>query len=207
LSSRHDRIFTEGAVDDSSLQQSKNDLRQQAFARRDALDAPQRAAAAQALAQHATRFEVGPGCIVAGFSAIRTEIDPSALMEALCARGAALALPVAVGRGEPLVFRAWTKDTVLVRGLYGILEPSSDAEEVEPDIVLVPLAAFDRRGHRLGYGGGYYDRTLQAMRRSKRITAAGLAFSVQEIGELPADAHDEPLDLVLTERDVIDFRE
>ncbi len=116
-------------------------------------------------------------------------------------------MPVAVGRGEPLVFRAWTKDTVLVRGLYGILEPSSDAEEVEPDIVLVPLAAFDRRGHRLGYGGGYYDRTLQGLRKTRRITAAGLAFSVQEIGELPADAHDEPLDLVLTERDVIDFRE
>ena len=194
-------------MDDSSLQQSKNDLRQQAFARRDALDASKRAAAAQALARHVTRFEVGPGCIVAGFSAIRTEIDPSALMDALHARGAALALPVAVGRGQPLVFRAWTKDTVLVRGLYGILEPSSDAEEVEPDIVLVPLAAFDRRGHRLGYGGGYYDRTLQKLRRSKRIMAAGLAFSVQEIDELPADAHDEPLDLVLTERDVIDFRE
>jgi 5-formyltetrahydrofolate cyclo-ligase len=191
----------------NSPQALKNDLRAAAFTRRDALDGSQRAAAAQALALHATRFEVGPGCIVAGFSAIRTEIDPSALMDALHARGAALALPVAVGRGQPLVFRAWTKDTVLVRGLYGILEPSSDAEEVEPDIVLVPLAAFDRRGHRLGYGGGYYDRTLQGLRKTRRITAAGLAFSVQEIGKLPADAHDEPLDLVLTERDVIDFRE
>ena len=190
-----------------SSQNLKNEFRQQALARRDALDAPQRAIAAQSLAHHATRFEVGPGCIVAGFSAIRTEIDPSALMDALHARGAVLALPVAVGRGQPLIFRAWTRDTVLVRGLYGILEPSSDAEEVEPDIVLVPLAAFDRRGHRLGYGGGYYDRTLQGLRRTKRITAAGLAFSVQEIGELPIDAHDEPLDLVLTERDVIDFRE
>jgi 5-formyltetrahydrofolate cyclo-ligase len=106
-----------------------------------------------------------------------------------------------------LIFRAWTTDTVLVRGLYGILEPSSDAEEVEPDIVLVPLAAFDQRGHRLGYGGGYYDRTLQGLRRSKRITAAGLAFSVQQMDRVPEDAHDEPLDLVLTERDVIDFRE
>src|SRR3569623_1134726 len=190
-----------------SSQNLKNEFRQQAFARRDALDATQRAIAAQSLAHHAPRFEVGPGCIVAGFSAIRTEIDPSALMDALHARGAVLALPVAVGRGQPLIFRAWTRDTVLVRGLYGILEPSSDAEEVEPDIVLVPLAAFDRRGHRLGYGGGYYDRTLQGLRRTKRITAAGLAFSVQEIGELPIDAHDEPLALVLTERDVIDFRE
>lgn len=190
-----------------SSQNLKNDLRAAAFARRDALDASQRAAACDALAKYATQFEVGPGCVVAGFSAIRTEIDPSALMQALRARGASLALPVAVGRGEPLVFRAWTADTALVRGLYGILEPSSDAQEVEPDIVLVPLAAFDRRGHRLGYGGGYYDRTLQRLRKAKRITAAGLAFSAQQMDEIPADVHDEPLDLVLTERDVIDFRE
>jgi len=190
-----------------SSQNLKNDLRAAAFTRRDALDPSQRAAACEALAKHATQFEVGPGCVVAGFSAIRTEIDPSALMQALRARGAALALPVAIGRGEPLIFRAWTADTVLVRGLYGILEPSSDAEEVEPDIVLVPLAAFDRRGHRLGYGGGYYDRTLQRLRKAKRVTAAGLAFSAQQMDEIPADAHDEPLDLVLTERDVIDFRE
>lgn len=190
-----------------SSQILKNEFRRKAFARRDALAAEDRAAAREALAQHATRFEVGLGCIVAGFSAIRTEIDPSALMEALHARGAALALPVAVGRGEPLVFRAWTMDTPLVRGLYGILEPSSDAAEVEPDIVLVPLAAFDRRGHRLGYGGGYYDRTLQGLRRSRRITAAGVAFSVQQMDQIPEDGHDEPLDLVLTERDVIDFRE
>jgi 5-formyltetrahydrofolate cyclo-ligase len=194
-------------VDDPSLQQSKNELRAAAFARRDSLAAEERAAAREALARHATQFEIGPGCIVAGFSAIRTEIDPSALMKALRARGAGLALPVAIGRGEPLIFRAWTADTVLVRGLYGILEPSSDAEEVEPDIVLVPLAAFDRRGHRLGYGGGYYDRTLQGLRRSKRITAAGLAYSVQQMDQIPDDTHDEPLDLVLTERDVIDFRE
>jgi len=193
-------------VDDPSLQQSKNDLRTAAFARRDALDAEARAAAREALARHAMQFEVGPNCVVAGFAAIRTEIDPSTLMEALHARGAALALPVAIGRGEPLIFRAWTKDTVLVRGLYGILEPSSDAEEVEPDIVLVPLAAFDARGHRLGYGGGYYDRTLQKLRQAKRITAAGLAFSVQQMDRIPEDAHDEPLDLVLTERDVMDFR-
>lgn len=189
-----------------SLQPSKNSLRAVAFARRDALSGGERAAAARALARYAAQFEVGPGCVVAGFSAIRSEIDPAALMQALAVRGARLSLPVAVGRGEPLIFRAWTKETVLVRGLYGILEPSSDAEEVEPDIVLVPLAAFDRRGHRIGYGGGYYDRTLAHLRRNRRITAAGLAFSVQEIDELPADEHDEPLDLVLTERDVIDFR-
>ncbi|GAA3841961.1 5-formyltetrahydrofolate cyclo-ligase [[Pseudomonas] carboxydohydrogena] len=190
-----------------SSQNLKNELRAAAFARRDALDASQRAAACEALAKHAAQFEVGPGCVVAGFSAIRTEIDPSALMWALRARGASLALPVALGRGEPLIFRAWRSDTVLVRGLYGILEPSSDAEEVEPDIVLVPLAAFDRRGHRLGYGGGYYDRTLQRLRKAKRITAAGLAFSAQQMDEIPVDTHDEPLDLVLTERDVINFRE
>jgi len=144
--------------------------------------------------------------MVAGFSAIRSEIDPAILMQAFAARGAALALPVAIERNQPLIFRAWNADTRLVRGLYGILEPSSDAEEVEPDIVLVPLAAFDRRGHRIGYGGGYYDRTLGGLRKSKKIVAIGVAFAVQEIDDAVHDAHDQPLDLVLTENEIIDLR-
>jgi len=193
-------------VGSSSLQPSKNDLRAAAFARRDALGADHRAAAAQAIAAHAGCVGISPGVVVAGFSAIRSEIDPSSLMQAFAARGASLALPVAAARNQPLIFRAWTKDTRLVRGAYGIFEPSSDAEEVGPDIVLVPLAAFDRRGHRVGYGGGYYDRTLGILRKSKKIVAIGVAFAVQEIDDAMPQAHDEPLDLVLTENEIIDLR-
>jgi 5-formyltetrahydrofolate cyclo-ligase len=185
---------------------AKKHIRAEVFARRDALGADHRTTAAQAIAGRVACVEISPRAIVAGFSAIRSEIDPSALMQALAARGASLALPVATERGQPLIFRAWTKDTPLVRGMYGIFEPSSDAADVEPDIVLVPLAAFDRTGHRVGYGGGYYDRTLQVLRKSKKITAVGLAFAVQEIDRVPHDAHDEPLDLVLTENEIIDLR-
>ncbi|MBY0380805.1 MAG: 5-formyltetrahydrofolate cyclo-ligase [Xanthobacteraceae bacterium] len=188
------------------VSKTKIELRTEAFARRDALSAGHRAAAAQAIARHAGCVEISASTIVAGFSAIRSEIDVSSLMQAFGARGASLALPVAVERNQPLIFRAWTKETRLVRGMYGIFEPSSDAEEVEPDIVLVPLAAFDRRGHRIGYGGGYYDRTLSHLRKSKKVVAIGVAFAVQEIDDAMRDAHDEPLDLVLTENEIIDLR-
>jgi 5-formyltetrahydrofolate cyclo-ligase len=189
-----------------SLSGSKSEQRAEAFARRDALAADYRAIAARAIARHENRFEISKNTVVAGFSAIRSEIDPSALMQAFAMRGAALALPVAVQRDQPLIFRSWSKDTPLVRGMYGIFEPGSDAEEVEPDIVLVPLAAFDRTGHRIGYGGGYYDRTLSLLRRSKKIVAVGVAFAAQEIDNAPHDEHDETLDLVLTENEAIDLR-
>ncbi len=192
--------------DDISLQQSKNELRAAALARRDALSIDEREAAAQAIAAHALPIELPNGICAAGFSSIRSEIDVATLMQALAARGAMLALPVVAGENKPLIFRRWSMQTRLVRGPYGIFEPSSEAEEIEPDIVLVPLAAFDRAGHRIGYGGGYYDRTLAALRKLKKITAIGVGFSVQEIASVPASRHDARLDLMLTEKDVLDFR-
>jgi len=191
----------------TSVEQSEKDiLRVAALARRDALSAQERASAALAIAAHLPPLDIGPSTIVAGYAPIRSEIDPVQLVQKLATRGATLALPAISARNASLVFRQWTPGDELVRGLFGISEPSATALEVNPDIVLVPLAAFDRRGHRLGYGGGYYDRTLQGLRRSRRITAAGVAFSVQQMDQIPEDDHDEPLDLVLTERDVIDFR-
>ncbi|HEY0219259.1 MAG TPA: 5-formyltetrahydrofolate cyclo-ligase [Afipia sp.] len=184
----------------------KNELRAAAIARRGALNEAERAAAAQAIAAHALPIEPPHGICVAGFSSIRSEIDVAPLMQVLAARGAMLALPVLAGESQPLIFRRWTKDTPLVRGPFGIFEPSSEAEEVEPDIVLVPLAAFDRAGHRIGYGGGYYDRTLERLRELKKITAIGVGFSVQEIASVPTSEHDARLDLVLTEKEIIDFR-
>jgi 5-formyltetrahydrofolate cyclo-ligase len=185
---------------------TKNGLRAQAIAQRDALSAARRTEAARAIAAHALPIELPPGICVAGFSSIRSEIDVAPLMQALAARGAMLALPVVTGEDQPLIFRRWTDDTRLVRGPYGIFEPSPEADEAEPDIVLVPLAAFDRAGHRIGYGGGYYDRTLERLRKLKKITAIGVGFSVQEIAAVPSSDHDARLDLVLTEKDVLDFR-
>lgn len=193
-------------ADEISLRQSKNDLRSQAIAQRDALTAAKRAKAARAIAAHALPVELPPGVCIAGFSTIRSEIDVAPLMRSLAARGALLALPVVAGQDQPLIFRRWTEETRLVRGPYGIFEPSPEADEAEPDIVLVPLAAFDRAGHRIGYGGGYYDRTLERLRKLKKITAIGVGFSVQEIAAVPSSDHDARLDLVLTENEIIDLR-
>jgi 5-formyltetrahydrofolate cyclo-ligase len=186
--------------------QSKSDLRAAALAKRDALNDEQRTAAAQATAERGLPFEIAPGTIVSGYSPIRSEIDPVPLMRALAGQGARLALPAVMARGKSLAFRAWSPSDRLMMGPLGILEPSPAAAELIPDIMLVPLAAFDRLGHRIGYGAGHYDFTLAHLRKAKAITAIGLAFAAQEIKAVPALAHDVALDYVLTETKVFDFR-
>ncbi|QWG17785.1 5-formyltetrahydrofolate cyclo-ligase [Bradyrhizobium sediminis] len=187
-------------------ERSKADLRTAALARRDALSDKKRDAAAKAVAKRGLPIEIAPGTIVSGYSPIRGEIDPAPLMRKLAAEGVLLALPAIVARGKSLAFRAWSPDDRLMLGPLGIPEPSPAAAEVVPDIMLVPLAAFDRLGHRIGYGGGYYDYTLAHLRKAKAITAIGLAFAAQEIEAVPALSHDEALDYVLTETRVFDFR-
>jgi 5-formyltetrahydrofolate cyclo-ligase len=181
-------------------------LRAAALARRDALSESQRQAAAQALAARPFPIDIEPGIVVAGYAPLRSEFDPRPLLAALAARGARPALPVIVGRDQPLLFRVWSPGAPLLRGPLGILEPLPDAPLVIPAILLVPLAAFDRAGHRIGYGGGYYDRSLAELRRSGPRLAIGIGFAVQEIPAIPALAHDARLDLVLTEAETIDLR-
>jgi 5-formyltetrahydrofolate cyclo-ligase len=185
---------------------SKASLRAAALAKRDALSDKQRAAAAQAIAARGLPVDIPPGIVVSGYAPIRSEIDPAPLMRMLAAKGARLALPAVTARGKSLVFRAWSPDDRLLLGPLGILEPSPAATELIPDIMLVPLAAFDRRGHRIGYGAGHYDHTLAHLRKVKAITAIGIAFAAQEIGSVPALAHDVALDYVLTETQMYDFR-
>jgi 5-formyltetrahydrofolate cyclo-ligase len=185
---------------------SKADLRAAALSARDALSSEQRAAAALAVAARGLPVDIAPGTIVSAYSPIRSEIDPVPLMRVLAARGARLALPAVMARGKTLAFRAWSPGDRLMLGPLGILEPSPAAAEVIPDIMLVPLAAFDRLGHRIGYGAGHYDFTLAHLRKAKPITAIGLAFAAQEIEAVPALQHDERLDYVLTETRLFDFR-
>jgi 5-formyltetrahydrofolate cyclo-ligase len=185
---------------------SKAELRAAALAARDALSSEHRAAAAQAMAARGLPVEIKPGIVVSGYSPIRSEIDPVPLMRALAARGARLALPAVTARGKSLAFRAWSAGDRLMLGPLGILEPSPAATELIPDIMLVPLAAFDRSGHRIGYGAGHYDYTLAHLRKVKPVTAVGLAFAAQEIEAVPALQHDVALDYVLTEAKVFDFR-
>jgi 5-formyltetrahydrofolate cyclo-ligase len=185
---------------------SKGDLRTAALARRDALSDEGRAAAAQAIARRGLPLPIKPGIVVAGYSPIRSEIDPAPLMRTLAAQGIQLALPAVTARGKSLVFRAWSPDDRLMLGPLGILEPSPAAAELVPDIMLVPLAAFDRAGHRIGYGAGHYDVTLAHLRKVKAIIAVGVAFAVQEIKAVPVQPHDVALDYVLTEKRIFDFR-
>jgi 5-formyltetrahydrofolate cyclo-ligase len=185
---------------------SKGDLRNAALMSRDALSSDHRAAAAQAIALRGLPIEVTRGTVVGGYSPIRSEIDPAPLMRELAARGAQLALPAIAARGQSLRFRIWSPGDRLLPGPLGILEPSPAAAEIIPDIVLVPLAAFDRAGHRIGYGAGHYDRTLQQLRRSRAITAIGLGFAGQQVEAVPALQHDARLDYVITEARVLDFR-
>jgi 5-formyltetrahydrofolate cyclo-ligase len=185
---------------------SKDNLRTAALARRDAVNGLAREAAAQRFAAFADIFDVTSGTVVAGYMPMRSEADPLPLMRALAARGAQLALPAVVARDAPLVFRAWREGDALIGGPFGTRHPADAAPQLVPDIVLAPLAAFDRRGHRIGYGGGYYDRTLAALRAQKPLVAAGVAFAVQEVETVPASHHDAVLDVVLTDLECIDLR-
>ncbi len=137
---------------------------------------------------------------------LKSEINPLSLLQRLAEAGARLALPAIAGRGKPLMMRAWEFGAPLDRGQWGIREPKADAPEVEPDILLVPLLAFDREGFRLGYGAGYYDMTIRRLRALKPVVAVGIAFAAQEVPKIPTTPRDERLDLVLTEREVIDLR-
>jgi len=189
-----------------AVEDLKKSLRGEAVARRDALPADARKAAAEAIAARPFPIAIVLGSVVSGFMPLKSEINPLPLMQKLAETGARLALPRIVGLGSPLSMRAWEFGAPLDRGQWGIREPKTDAPEVDPDILLVPLLAFDRAGYRIGYGAGYYDMTITQLRELKRVAAVGIAFAAQEVPKVPTTERDARLDLVLTEREVIDLR-
>jgi len=184
----------------------KKEMRQRAAAARDALTREARQEAAEAIAARPFPLKIGAGAIISGFMPLKSEVNPLPLLRKLEELGVALALPRIVGRGQPLSMRAWEFGSPLDRGQWGIREPKPEAPEIDPDILLVPLLAFDRTGYRIGYGAGYYDMTIARLRARKPIMAVGLAFAAQEVAKVPRTERDERLDLVLTEREVIDLR-
>lgn len=185
---------TEIAVEKARLRDTFQDIR--AGIRND-----ERAAALRAMAGHLDRSGlIRPGLIVASYAAIGTEIDAQTVLADVLARcDIQQALPVVIGKAKPLVFRAWTLGEALETSRFGIPEPTAAAIEVRPDVLLVPLLAVDRDGYRLGYGGGFYDRTLASLRANGSCAAIGLAFSAQCTGRLPRGPNDVPVDFVLTE--------
>jgi 5-formyltetrahydrofolate cyclo-ligase len=188
------------------IDQLKAELRKSAIARREAIPAAERQVAAAAIAGRPFPLDVTPGVIVSGFSPLKSEINPLPLLRKLADAGATLALPVVAGRGKPLIMRAYSFGQELNSGVWGIREPKDDAPEVDPDILIVPLAAFDRRGNRIGYGAGYYDMTIIRLRARRPVKAVGIAYAAQEVPDVPVTERDARLDLVLTERETIDCR-
>ena len=141
------------------------------------------------------------GRVLAGYMPMRTEIDP---LPAMAAHRGPVGVPVIPGPAMPLKFREWTPGCALVPGEFGALIPAEGAW-LEPEVLIVPLLAFDARGFRLGYGGGFYDRTLEGLRARRPTLALGFAFAAQEVAEVPIDATDQRLDAVVTEAGVREF--
>ncbi len=180
---------------------AKRALRTAMLARRGALSEQERGAAADGLLATMRRERpIEASGVVSGFWPIKDEIDIRPLMTELHDRGCQLALPVVQGRGLPLLFRAWRPGDRLEAGVFGTLQPSAEHKTLEPDALLVPLLACDADGWRLGYGGGFYDRTLQGLRARRKVTAVGIGFDGQIVPEVPHGPDDQRLDWMLTDR-------
>lgn len=187
-----------------SLAEEKKALRAASLARRSA--AHSLAAGEAAAAHFLAAVPLPPNAVVSAYWPMGEELDPRPLMEALHAAGHGICLPVVVRRAAPLVFRAWTPETVLSPNVFGVSAPPPEAPVVRPDALLVPLLAFDADGWRLGYGGGYYDRTLRELRAGGGALAVGFGYAAQEVEALPREPFDEPLDWIVTECEARAFR-
>lgn len=189
---------------DEAIEETKAALRIQARAARASLDHAERADAAVAAAQHFfAAIALEPSDVVAAYWRIRDELDCQPILIQLMDGNQTVVLPVVLGPEEPLDLRVWEQGASLYESGFGTLAPSELAPKAEPDVVIMPLLAFDSQGTRLGYGGGYYDRTLASMK--KRPKLIGLAYSAQELEHIPREAHDVPLDAIVTEAGVRHF--
>ncbi len=191
------------------IQSAKRDLRSAALTARQAAHLAAKAdrtAGDRAAAKFMASIDPAPETAVSGYWPIDDELDCRPLLHSLGAAGCIVGLPVVVARRAPLVFRRWTPGAVMEAGVLAIPAPASDAAPVVPSVLVVPLLAFDRSGHRLGHGGGYYDRTLAALRAcGGPVLAVGFAFAAQEVAAVPHDETDQRLDWIVTEREARRF--
>lgn len=184
-----------------TLIDDKRTLRSAMLAWRGDLGEEERRAAADGLLATLRRERpIATPAVVSGFWPIKDEIDIRPLMMELFNEGCQLALPVVQGRGLPLLFRAWRPGDPLEKGVFGTLQPSARREVLEPEALLVPLLACDSDGWRLGYGGGFYDRTLTGLRSRGKVTAVGVGFDAQMVPDVPRGPSDQRLDWMLTDR-------
>jgi 5-formyltetrahydrofolate cyclo-ligase len=182
-----------------SLQDRKKVLRAEMRDKRRTLENNNEESSARLADIFLRHIRLEKSAIVASYCAVRDEMDPAALNEALRAMGHKIALPVITGKRKPLIFRRYELGDRLLANPLSIFEPVSSAQAVTPDVLLIPLLAFDRKRNRLGYGGGYYDRTIKELRVHKPVLAFGLAYACQEAAEIPTGPNDIPLDRIVTE--------
>lgn len=188
------------------MKEQKAAIRNERLTRRDAIPPEARIEMSLAMAEHAEAIDFDPGAVVSGFMPIRSEPDLRPMMWQMRARGARLCLPVVIDR-ETILFRELLPTSSLIETGFGTLGPGPDAAELDPEIMLVPLSAFDSRGHRIGYGGGFYDRAIERLlRKGLNPRLIGIAFDLQNVEEIPAEPHDMPLDAILTESGYKPFR-
>jgi 5-formyltetrahydrofolate cyclo-ligase len=193
----------------TDIKQRKRQLRVEAEAHRQSLKPvnPEAGAQVAALLLQKVRAQEpaawAPGAVISSYFQRGSEMDMDALNQALVDAGFDLALPVVLGRGHPLAFRRYRPGDALVKGVLDVMEPLPSAPILVPRVLLLPLLAFDRRGNRLGYGGGYYDRTVALLRREAAIQAIGIAFAGQECADIPVGGTDAKLDWIVTEREAL----
>jgi 5-formyltetrahydrofolate cyclo-ligase len=182
------------------ISDQKSAARKSAFAKR-------KLAHGQGLDQAANNWLLGyiamhpQAQVIAGYMPIRTEINPLAAMTVMHGQGRRICVPVVLGEAQPLEFREWTPDADMQEGAFGASIPVDGAVLV-PDLVITPLLAWDREGYRLGYGGGFYDRSFEQMRKRRPTLGVGFAYSAQEVPKVPREATDQPLDALVTENDI-----
>jgi len=186
--------------------EDKATLRRSALSRRRALSDADRERAAETLLGYVDVLPVPTPAMVSGFWPIRGEINPIPLMRAYRDRGCGLCLPAIIDK-TTIVFREWSDDDRLVETGFGTMGPDAEARIVDPRVLLVPVAVFDRRGGRIGYGAGYYDRVIEKLRgKGLDPKLIGVAFSCQEIESVPVESHDQALDMIVTETEIINCR-
>lgn len=183
----------------------KNSLRKAALAVRKKAAAKAPDAGRRAAAQLLAAIRLKPGAVVSLYWPMRSELDTGHLFDLLDWAGHPTALPVLDAAGEPLTFRIWKNGDALGEAAFGTREPVASAAVAVPDVVVTPMLAYDNAGYRLGYGGGFYDRTLAGLRGAGEVLAVGFAYAAQEVPNLPIDEHDEKLDWLVTEKMVREF--
>lgn len=189
----------------SDLSSVKAELRKTVLKERDALSVQEREMGSLAIKEHFQNFEIAPDAVVSAFLPIRSEVDLTPIIDDLLKQQIAVCLPFMLDK-ENIEFRTYGHDTNLIDNGFGTKAPADDEAVLEPDVMLVPLSAFDQYGSRMGYGAGFYDRAIaRLIQRDRKPVLIGVAFSVQQVAEVPIEPHDIPLDMILTENGLRSF--